>query len=279
VGHDPFLRWVGSKRWAAKSLGDRILQLRGGSPSVTYYEPFLGAGAVALALPYNVPRVLNDLCKPLAGLWWWIRKNPTLLHATISKNWKNTEEGFKQVRAAYNANQFSPSDPTPSARFLWLNHTCFNGLHRVNKAGKFNVPWGKRKTIKLPKAIELINISIMLQPAKIQVGLDFEAALAGVNAGDVAFCDPPYDDTFDGYTSFDGGPDGDAEDFQGRLARVLDEHRQRGAHILLTNSHTPRIRKLYPPSAWDMVVVSEPRSVAADGANRKRVDCLLVTSR
>ena len=272
---DPFLRWVGSKRWAARSLAARINQLREGRPESVYYEPFLGAGAVALQLPSNVPRVLNDLCKPLVGLWWWIRKNPRLLHVSISKNWKNTNEGYLQVRRAYNTNQFSPTNPTPSARFLWLNHTCFNGLHRVNKAGVFNVPWGKRKSIKLPTEIELQTIGLLLQNTTIQVGLDYEAALAGVNAGDVIFADPPYDNTFDGYN-----PVLNANiDMQHRIAQTLDEHRQRGAHVIMTNADTPRIRRLYPEGVWALETVSEPRSVAADGANRKRVDCLLVTSR
>jgi DNA adenine methylase len=270
----PFVKWAGGKRWAADTLAaliDPLLAITGGR----YFEPFLGGGAVALALRSGNAQTLGDFCAPLTGLWWWLRRDAAALVDAIDLSWDNTKDGYYYIRHQFNEHgHFSAKDPTPSARMLWLNHSCFNGLYRENADGGFNVPWGKRKSIAIPSRERLIAIQDRLWNTSIQIGQDFAETLRRVREGDVVFADPPYDGTFADYTSAGFGPPE-----QERLAGVLDGCRRVGATVLMTNSDTPRIRSLYPEKDWIVKPLVEPRSVAADSDKRQDVVCLLVRSR
>lgn len=269
----PFVRWAGSKRWCAERLAALVDDVL--APGRRYFEPFLGSGAVALALRGGNRQVLGDFCVPLAGLWWWIRRDAAQLAAAIDTSWENTNDGYYYVRHVFNEKgHFSTKDPTPSARMLWLNHTSFNGLYRENSSGGYNVPWGKRKSILVPSSDRLIAISDRLWNSTVQIGSDFGETLRTVARGDAVFADPPYDETFSDYNAGGFGP---AE--QERLAKTLDRCRLDGAHVFMTNSDTPRIRALYPEANWVVEPLEEPRSVAADGAKRQNVMCLLVRSK
>jgi DNA adenine methylase len=270
---DPVLRWAGSKRWIADRLADLVtmrLHL-----NHVYYEPFLGSGAVALALPSEVKKVLGDYCTPLSGLWWWLKRDPRWLHSTIDPTWENTEAGYYSVRGQFNsAPKFSATDPTPSAMMLWLNATCYNGLYRESTKSGFNVPWGKRKTIRSFTCAELIALSDFLRSATIKIGSDFEATLKTVRSGDVVYCDPPYDDVFGDYTAASFGPSQ-----QCLLAHVLDRCRVLGTFVITTNADTPRIRSIYPATKWHLEDIEEPRRISCDATKRGNASCLVITSK
>jgi DNA adenine methylase len=265
----PFLRWVGGKRLVAADLAARILDRL--APGGAYFEPFLGSGAVALALPRGTRMVLGDFSAPLGGLWWWLKRNAGRLAEAIPPAFYNTEERYYEHRDLFNAGKFNVDDPTPSALFLWLNHTNYNGVYRENKNGGYNVPFGKRKTISLPSELQLRRVGEHLRTAQIMVGTDFAETVRGATRGDVVFLDPPYDGTFDDYTAGGFGADG-----QTRLAQVMEALVCRGVHVLMTNADTPRIRELYGAAPWTIEDVAERRSVAADSDNRKDAKCVLV---
>jgi DNA adenine methylase len=278
----PLWKWVGGKRWIAPRLAELITMRLGAGG--TYYEPFVGAGAVALAfssLGSQAPRmVLSDLCVPLAGLWSWIQADPARLFRAISPSWKNTEAFYYALRENFNANHYSNTDPTPSARFLWLNAAGFNGMYRENTEGKLNIPYGKRTTLTLPAQDDLLTVSTLLAETEIRIGVDFEDGLAGATKGDVVFSDPPYDVAptdeakFTAYTK-----SGFGQDQQARLARVHDQMRRSGVFVITTNADTVLIRDLYPERYWCVEPVSERRSIAADAEKRVEAECLVITSR
>lgn len=272
----PFLRWVGSKRWLAPTLAPWVRE-RLHSDGV-YCEPFLGAGTVALALDMQVPRMyLGERCHALSGLWWWLQRDAGAVADCLARaTWQNTADGYAAVVKAFNElDHFDEHDPTPSVMMLWLNHTCFNGVYRENRAGKYNVPWGKRKTIALPSRETLVAVGHHLQRTELRAGCDYAETLelAGLGPGSVVYADPPYDGTFTSYTSFGFGDKEQAE-----LADNLRYLVSRGVAVATTNSDTPFIRGLYPTGAWNVQTVSEPRSVAARGSSRTRAPCLLITS-
>lgn len=268
VGIPPFLRWVGGKRWAVPQLVPRLrAKLAAGG---RYVEPFLGAGAIALALPASIPKTLNDLCYPLVGLWWWIQQNPEALALAVPTAWSNTAAGYAEIRKQYNLRPFSDTSPDPSARFLWLNHTCFNGIYRENKSGGFNVPWGNRPRLAaLPTTAQLVRVSTHLQGVTLSA-LPAIDVIAEARRGDVVFADPPYDGVYTSYTS-----SGFTADDQAALAEALTAARARGAHVFMTNSDTPLIRRLY--AGWSLEPFVEPRRVAAQAASRTAAACVLVS--
>jgi DNA adenine methylase len=272
---DPPVKWVGSKRWVAQTLAARVAAAL--APHGRYFEPFLGAGCVALALPAGTPMVLGDACTPLMGLWWWLKRDPAAIDfalGSLDEDWSVTEANYYRIRDAFNAERFSTKSAMPAARFLWLNRAGYNGLYRENQDGLLNVPWGKKKTVMVPALAQMRLIQARLKAATVLLACDFVETLRTVRAGDVVFADPPYDEVFASYTAAGF----DVED-QGQLAMQLHACVARGATVLMTNSDTPRIRQLYGYPEWTLERFEEPRSVSAKASSRQKIDCLLAIGR
>ena len=153
-----------------------------------------------------------------------------------------------------------------AARFIYLNRTCFNGLYRVNSAGRFNVPMGSYTNPLICDEENLRSVAATLQKASIQTA-DFGQIRP--QRGDVVYCDPPYDGTFTAYT-------GSGFDFQEqeRLRDCCLDWKQAGAMVLVSNSDTPRIRELY--RSHQLNAVSAKRSINSNGNGRGKERELLV---
>lgn len=272
----PFLRWVGSKRRYAPALAERCMaNLRG-----RYIEPFLGSGAVALAMPGDVPMILGDRSLPLGYLWWWIQREATALAEyaaayglDLDTGW-NTESGYNAARVEHNDQPYADDDYRPSARFLWIMSACFNGIYRENKNGFFNVPWGWRKRVSVPTVETLTAIATHLQHADIRPGWDFEDVINEAGNGDVIFNDPPYDGDATAFTTYVAEAFDSAA--QTRLRDASNRAVERGATVIMTNADTPRIRELY--TGWKFDEVIEARPVAASPRARTPAHCLVVSS-
>jgi DNA adenine methylase len=170
-----------------------------------------------------------------------------------------------------------PEDLTPTtqaARFIYLNRTCFNGLHRQNRAGQFNVPWGKRANPIICDEPTLRACSAFLQN-KLLNKCDFETASSYVLEGDACYFDPPYHKetatSFTSYTAEGFGP----ED-QERLRDMALKLARRGVNVALSNSNTKLIRDLYSEH-FTLTPVAGRRSIAANGDARCDAKDLIIT--
>ena len=265
----PFLKWAGGKTQLLPVLQGIVPSTAG-----TYHEPFIGGGAAffSLAGRHRFCRAaINDSNPELTNLYCVIRDQPDALIGALDAvlldpTW-NTQEHFLRVRAE------EPADAvTRAARMVYLNKTAFNGLHRVNRAGKFNVPFGRYKN---PRLYDLANLRAChhaLQGVRIGTG-DFADALAEVSIGDVVYLDPPYlpISSTSSFTSY-AGIFGQAE--HERLAALFRSLVARGIYCVLSNSSSPLTRELY--KGFDIQTVQARRAVNADATKRGKINELLV---
>lgn len=253
----PFLKWAGSKRRLLSKV-DGVLPKRFG----TYWEPFLGSGAVFLHTQ-PVRAHLSDRCGPLIRTWQIVRDHPAELIRAL-ESLRPTKTQFYAVRA-------NPSDDPiiRAAEFIYLNKTCWNGLYRVNSSGRFNVPYGTPKNGRVFDSGNLLSCSALLSRGGVRlIEGDFERALLGVKAGDLVFLDPPYiarhaDNGFIEYneTLFSWAD-------QERLSRVAVRLASRGAHVVITNSGSEDVLRLY--DGFDKTFVHRKCTIAARPEHRTK---------
>ena len=139
----PFVKWAGGKR----SVVDKLIKL---APLHfdTYYEPFVGGGALLFELAPK-KAVINDYNKELMNVYECIKddKKFTSMCNELNKHELNhSEEYYYEIRNLdRDKKKFSHlADYKRAARTIYLNKACFNGLYRVNSKNEFNVPFGKK---------------------------------------------------------------------------------------------------------------------------------------
>ncbi len=210
--------------------------------------------------------VVSDKELDLIDTYRMLQKNPE----TIFENLNGLPQDADWY---YYLRDEDEEDWTPAqhaARVLYLNRTCFNGLWRKNKAGKFNMPIGKPPR-PLPTLEELREFSKVIQGFEFFCE-DFQPIIELAEAGDVLYIDSPYDGTFTGYSA---GGFGLAD--QQRLALSLFDASQRGAIVIAHNSATDLVATLYEDWA-DIEILEESRAINSNGKGRGKVPCVLITS-
>jgi len=262
----PFLKWAGGK-------GNLIKDLKPLFPSEfnTYFEPFLGGGAIFFHLnPENA--VISDFNEELIDIYVEIKKNPEELMIALDKLQPKVDnkDFFYSIRAKKTSRM---STLNRVCRTIFLNKTCFNGMYRVNSKGDFNVPKGSMKNPRLYKRENLIACSERLQEKEIVSG-DYKKILKKVKKNDFVYLDPPYDPlsktaSFTSYTKNDFGKDEQME-----LANLFESLNKKGAILMLNNSDTEYTRELY--KNYRIKIIKAPRFVAAKGKSRKPVNELVV---
>lgn len=227
----PFVKWAGGKRALIPDIAKHFPQRID-----TYWEPFVGGGAVFFTMANRIDRaVLSDRNEELVITYQVVKEKvedlieALRIHAQGHKN----DQYYSRVRS-----QEPSSALEIAARFIYLNKTCYNGLYRVNKSGKFNVPKGRYKNPDICNTERLRAANQVLQKATIRLG-DFEKVVAP-GSEDFVYCDPPYDECFTGYQ-----PEGFTPEDQERLRNAVNSWLDLGANVMLSNSDTPLIRKLY----------------------------------
>jgi DNA adenine methylase len=258
----PIVKWAGGKR----AIIPRLMQL---APRRLgrYFEPFLGGASVFLALgPERA--VLGDANCDLMELYRAIRDEPHEVMCALDRRQPFVLDApyFYAERATL------PASLTPAeraARFIYLNKTCYNGLYRVNRAGQFNVPFGRYTSPPLLYRRENIErVSDLLCGADLRCG-DFAAVVAEAGPGDFVYLDPPYVPLTDtaNFTKYTSGSFGLAD--QRRLADTVHELHERGCKVLLSNSDTPLVRELY--ARYEMDVIYAPRQINSDVTGRSKI--------
>ncbi|MGV3525351.1 MAG: DNA adenine methylase [Candidatus Sericytochromatia bacterium] len=266
----PFLKWAGGKRQLVPTLSRYL------PPSFhTYYEPFVGAGALLLSIqPRQV--VINDLNQELINCYRVIQRQPDELLRQLASH-ANHPEYFYAVRALdRQPEQYAQLDEIQRAsRMIYLNKTCYNGLYRVNRHGQFNAPFGRyrKPCIVDHEGIRAVSRFLNNRPSRL-LNTDFEQAVQGARAGDFAYFDPPYDplSSSASFTAYQQGGFGRPE--QRRLARVVHDLTRRGCRVMLSNSSTDFIRSLYKD--FRVIRVSATRRINSVASRRGEIDEVLV---
>lgn len=281
----PFLKWAGGKQQIVPELVAR-------SPRAieTYYEPFIGGGAMFFALladPALAPKsaVLNDLNRDLITAYEVVRDDVDALVARLEALQGPYLAADDEGRSAqfYAERGRQPEGPVDlAARFIFLNKTCFNGLYRVNRQGVFNVPHGKYRQPRILDEPNLRAASAALAGVRL-THVDFEAALAAPRQGDFVYLDPPFE-PLSATSSFTGYTEGSfSRTEQRRLKLAIDDLTERGVHVMLSNSTQDYILGLYSadrgPFAGNRYRIdSTParRAINSRGDKRGPVDELVV---
>ncbi|MDR0387041.1 MAG: DNA adenine methylase [Treponema sp.] len=271
----PYLKWAGGKRQLLSEI-KKILprDMRG----YTYYEPFVGAGAVFFEL--QPPKaVINDFNTQLMATYTAIKENVEELIALLKEYQdKNGEQFFYEIRNMdRDAETFKTlTGVEKAARLIFLNKTCYNGLYRVNSRGFFNVPYGKHTNPTICDDGALRRISRYLNAADIDIlNADFECAVLSAGSDAFIYFDPPYyspdNSNFTGYQA-----DGFGEREQERLRDIIVRMTNRGAKCLLSNSDTGYIRGLYDADIFDIISVQAKRRINSDSSGRGTVSEVLI---
>ena len=267
----PILKWAGGKR----KLLDRILPLI--SPCNRYIEPFLGGGAVAFALA-PARAVLSDCNAELINVYETIRDQPEcLLRELQSHLQKNSEEHYYSVRSLDRGKDFSLLPAAKrAARFIYLNKTCFNGLHRVNRKGQNNVPYGRYENPDIVQEQHILALHDYFTRNDVDIRCaDFSACMEEAVPSDFVYLDPPYVPiSGNSFTSY--ACNGFTMEDQQRLADTCTKLNHRGVPFIQSNAYAPAVMALY--SGFRMIVVEAGRSINSNGMGRGKVREVLVLS-
>ena len=266
----PFLKWAGGKR---RVLPKIIRKLPGGDRLV---EPFVGAGAVFAGTNYDRYLIADDnfdvinVFKQLKEHGDdFIRLSKEFFAGHLNNDWDyyRHRDIFNRLSKLGNDGHYRRA-----LFFIYLNRHGFNGLCRYNKAGDYNVPFGKYKSVYFPED-EMRGFAEKLHMADIRHG-DFRTTMIQAEPGDVVYCDPPYSpiDQETNFTEYSGSSftDKDHQD----LLKFAVRRKELGIPVVISNHSTKFTRDLYHGGCVNYFKVG--RSIAANGGNRRRVVELLV---
>ena len=260
----PFLKWVGGKRQLLPALC-RQLPSRVGA----YHEPFLGGGALFFHLrpPHAV---LSDTNARLIRGWRGVRDAVEDVIALLS-TYPHDRDFFAALRAQ---DIDAGSDAEVAAWLVYLNRTGFNGLYRVNRQNVFNVPFGSYTNPTICDAQNLRACSLALHGTELRIE-DFTAVLGRARPGDLVYFDPPYiplsaSSSFTSYTSTGFGLEAHT-----RLRDIALALKERGVHVLLSNSSAPAVEELYA-EGFACLPVGASRAINCKATGRGKVMELLI---
>jgi DNA adenine methylase len=261
----PFVKWAGGKG----SLVHRLLPFVPRALS-KYYEPFLGGGAIFLAVCARDTRFkafLSDTNPELINGYKMVKSKPSDLIRSLSnlrrryKSAPNKEDFYYEIRS------WEPTGPIErAARFVFLNKTCYNGLYRVNPKGEFNVPFGHHMNPKIFHETNILGVSKALRETHaILRTVDYRKATTNCQMGDFVYFDPPYHPSSETSSFTDYTAKGFGEEDQRELSRVFSRLVHRGCQVLLSNSNTRLVRDLYDDYNRKNILVNRPINCVGTG--------------
>ncbi len=271
----PFVKWVGGKRQLLTQFNLMNLyppekfDIKIGR----YFEPFVGGGAVFFdLLPEKA--YLSDLNNELVITYNVIKNDVEDLIKSLKKH-KLDKEYFLKIRAQ---NPEKLSDLNTASRFIYLNRTCFNGMYRVNSKGGFNVPFGKYTNPLICDEVNLRKASKALKNIEIKKQ-DYKEVLKKARKGDFIYFDPPYYPVSKtaSFTSYTREAFLDKEQIE--LKDVFKELHKRGCFVMLSNSDTLFINKIYSGIKGVRITkVQASRAINSNASKRGKITEVLITN-
>jgi DNA adenine methylase len=267
----PFVKWAGGK----SQLVDKIWE-RTPNDFNTYYEPFIGGGAVLFKLrPQRA--VISDVNEQLINIYCQLRQDP--MEVVRAVNYLDAEpcdkERYLARRNEYNEKIIKKElDAECAAYMIWINKHCFNGLYRVNGKGLFNVPYNNKQTGRSIDEHNLLNIGYYLQEADITILCsDFETACNDITPDDFVYFDSPYVPVSETASFTDYTKDGFLLEDHMRLATLYNRLSEQGVKCLLSNHDVDLVRELYHDHYIESVDVK--RNINSDASKRKGKEVLI----
>ena len=266
VSPKPFVKWAGGKRQLIPILNENLPETFG-----TYFEPFLGGGALLFHMltERNGQKCsISDLNADLILSYATVRDRIDELIVSLKNHEKKYQKDSKSYY--YSIRESNPrGEIEKTSRLLFLNRTCFNGLYRVNSKGKFNVPLGKYTNPNIVNEENLRSVSNFLQSNKISIQCrDFQKVLRDAKKGDLVYFDPPYQPisetaNFTSYTNKDFTKD-DLE----RLAKICINLDAKGCNVLLSNSDSKLVEDMFSEKPWKVSKIQANRSINSNSKKR-----------
>lgn len=179
------LKWIGNKqRFAHEIISFFPTNIN------TYYEPFLGSGAV-LASFSPKHGIGSDIYRPLMEIWQMLKTEPEKLLACYAKRYNlikayGKEEAYEIVKASFNKNPNGED-------FVFLTRSCYGGVVRFRQSdGYMSTPCGVHDPIK-PFAFEkrIKEWSSRVNNTSFFCA-DYSEMMQQAKLGDIVYCDPPY---------------------------------------------------------------------------------------
>ncbi len=260
----PPVKWVGGKGRLCTALSGL---LPAGAERMRHVEAFAGGAAFFF---FRAPQraVLLDVNEALIETYRAIRDSvEDVIQDLRPLAEVHTTESYYAVRRLYNE-EGTGSGSLHAARFIYLNKTCFNGLHRVNSSGAFNVPAGRYKSPRIVDPEGLREVSRALQGVRLEAR-SYCSLLDWAQPGDFVYLDPPYApvSSTSNFTSYAASRF--LEEDQRELRDVYRALDRRGCKLMLSNSDQTSIRELY--QGFDVTQVWAPRLVNCNARKRGAV--------
>lgn len=294
----PFVRWAGGKAKLINIILQKVEQHINLNDIQHYIEPFVGGGALFFYLAQNYDfksYTIMDINLELINAYKAIKQSPEKLIYfldILQENYnrlislEDKSKYYYEIRSCFNF--FEEKEKLKdivnferAAQFIFLNKTCFNGLYRVNRAGEYNVPFGKKETINIYNPNNIFAVNQILQKTSIIHG-DYYKTLEYIDRKEDTFVyfDPPYRPiTSSAFTAYaeSGFNDRDQENLA-ELCKLLYE---KNVHFAVSNSDNPEdeekfFNRLYDNENFQMYQISAPRQIAAKIKSRSTVSEILV---
>ena len=297
----PFLKWAGGKKQVVNFIDNHLPQkIKEKKVIDKYFEPFVGGGAVFFHLinNYEIKCVyLGDVNKELMLTYNVVKKDPESLISHLKSfsddflplDTDERKEYYYNIRDEYNQdiedfdyNSISDEHILRASQMIFLNKTCFNGLYRVNKDGKFNVPIGRYKKPLICDEINIMNVSKALKGVKLRC-YDYNHSEKYIDDKSFVYLDPPYLPVKkDSFTSYDSTGFGVAE--QIGLSEYCKSIDRKNAKFILSNSHSEDNIEFFDehyglkldPPLFNFDTIEVKRFINSDGSNRSSVKELLI---
>lgn len=300
VGAKPFLKWAGGKGQLLEKFQELYPKQLKQKKIKTFYEPFLGSGAVFFNIAQNYEiesAYLYDINEELILTYKVIQNDVSKLLDFLYRYQKNYQKLNKKERQAFyydqrtnynlqrfniDYNKYSEQWFPRAAQLIFLNKTCFNGLYRVNSKGEFNSPAGDYDNPTICDEQNLMAVHHVLQIAEIKKA-DFRQVVADLKEKSFVYFDPPYRPisktaNFKSYNKQDF-----ADNEQIELSKLFRELDKKGIKLMLSNSDPKNnnpadnfFDEIY--SDYNIYRVPARRMINSDSTKRGAINEIVVTN-